>query len=415
MMGSMRFPLPPKPVLAAFAFAVFLAATAAGASPSAAQTGPGDSVLTEFEQSGTSEQFAVVLKLVGTPRSKLLLLRNPDRIAVDLFDTVAARPLPSLQANAIVSEMRQGLVSRDRFRLVFTLKQDAVPKAAMETQDGKTVLRLTMEASTPAEFQKALAQQGLEAAGSPPSHPVAAKAGPGPGKFTVVVDPGHGGVDTGAKGRHGTLEKEVNLRFALALRDVLRKDARLDVLMTRSDDTFISLGERSQFARRAKANLFISMHADSIRYSGLRGATVYTLSERASDQLSREVAEGENSADRFVDPSWRKSEPEVFDILIELMRRETDSFSQHFATGLVDEFGRHKIRLIRNPRRSAGFKVLTAPDVPSVLVEIGYLSNVDDEQLLLDSSWRDDTAAAIGAAVTRFLASQGDGGRAGVE
>ncbi|RYE81422.1 MAG: N-acetylmuramoyl-L-alanine amidase, partial [Hyphomicrobiales bacterium] len=220
---------------------------------------------------------------------------------------------------------------------------------------------------------------------------------------TVVIDPGHGGIDTGARGRNGTLEKDINLLFALALRDRLKSEGHLKVIMTREDDRFISLGERSAIARRAKANLFISMHADSIRYSDIRGATVYTLSGRASDALSSEVAESENSSDRFVNPEWQKNEPEVFDILIELMRRETDSFSEHFAAGLVQELGRHKIRLIRNPKRSAGFKVLMAPDVPSVLVEIGYLSNIDDEKLLVDESWRKDTADAVGSAVADFF------------
>ena len=379
-----------------------------------AQDAVTDTVVTAFGQRSTPHEFVATLELIGTPRSKLILLRNPDRIAVDLFDTVAAVPAPVPEPNEMVSEIRQGLVSRDRLRVIFTLKRDGIPKAAMETKDGKTILKLTIESSSATQFREAVASQNVERSSRPPVTGIADGA-PAAGKFVVVIDPGHGGIDTGAKGKHGTLEKEINLEFALALRDVLKTNDRVEVLMTRSDDTFISLGERSQIARRAKANLFISMHADSIRFPSLRGATVYTLSGRASDALSGEVAEGENSADRFVDPSWRKSEPEVFDILIELMRRETDSFSQHFAAGLVEEFGRHKVRLIRNPKRSAGFKVLTAPDVPSVLVEIGYLSNVDDEQLLLDSSWREDAAEAIAAAVFRFLQLDGPAEKAEIE
>lgn len=378
-----------------------------------------DTILTGFTQQSSPGRFVAILELVGTPRSRILLLRNPDRIAVDLFDTVAALPAPSLEANPLVSELRQGLVSSDRFRLIFTLKRAALPKASMEARGGRTMLTLAMDASSAEGFDAAAASQSIaspaKAAGPGPAGSGASGPGQGGQKFVVVIDPGHGGVDTGAVGRHGTLEKEINLGFALALRDILEKDDRIDVLMTRSDDTFITLGERSEIARRAKASLFISMHADSIRFPSLRGATVYTLSGRASDSLSREVAESENAADRFADASLKQGEPEVFDILVELMRRETDSFSQHFAAGLVEELGRHDIRLIRNPKRSAGFKVLTAPDVPSVLLEIGYLSNVDDEQLLLDRSWREDTAAAIAAAVIGFLEPDGSQPTAGVK
>lgn len=361
-----------------------------------------ESVLTGMTQTTAAGEFTASLEFVGLPRSRAIILRHPDRIAIDLFDTVSALDSLTVEPNALVAGMRQGLVAADRYRILFTLNRPGIPILESETRDGKTVLHVKIAATDADSFERAAAGQMIGAGSDTPD--VASHLRP-PAKevFTVVVDPGHGGVDTGAVGKQGTLEKEVNLRFAEALRDVLKKDGRIDVRLTREDDRYISLGERSDIARRLKADLFISMHADSIRYSGIRGATVYTLSERASDEVSREVAETENSSDRFVDPQWREGEPEVFDILIELMRRETDSFSQHFAAGLVQELGRRKIRLIGNAKRSAGFKVLTAPDVPSVLVEIGYLSNIDDEQLLLDSSWRQATATAIGAAVVSFL------------
>lgn len=376
---------------------LFLAATLGR---TAAAEEPFESVLTSFVQHPAAGAYEAEFRFVGTPRSRLIVLTDPDRVAVDLFDTVTAVKDMKIEANGVVSGLRQGLISKDRFRLVFELKRPGVPEIAMSTNDGKSVLTLRIAPTDAAAFRQAAARRSSVEQEPAPAAPAAGAAEP---SFTIVIDPGHGGIDTGAVGKHGTLEKDVNLKFALALRDALSKDHRIRTLMTRGDDTFISLAERSEFARRAKANLFVSMHSDSIRYADLRGATVYTLSEKASDSLSREIAESENSADRFVDPRWREGKPEVFDILIELMRRETESLSEHFAAGLVQELGQHDIRLIRNPKRSAGFKVLTAPDVPSVLLEIGYLSNVDDEQLLLDESWRNDSAAAISAAVERFL------------
>ncbi|KQT49037.1 hypothetical protein ASG43_08165 [Aureimonas sp. Leaf454] len=351
-------------------------------------------------------RFEATLTFRGEPRSRLLILRNPDRVALDLLDTVSAAAVPSTADGAAVTEMRQGLVAPDRFRIVWTLKRLALPVAETKTADGRTVLTLRLERTDPIAFAKAAGSQsiGIQTARETPIIEPAA-----PGIFTIVVDPGHGGVDTGAKGPAGTLEKEINLAFALSLRDALAKDSHVRVLLTRDDDRFIPLTERSEIARRAKADLFISMHADSIRYRDIRGATVYTLSEKASDSLSLEIADSENAADRFAGSEWRQGKPEVFDILVDLTRRETDSFSEHFAAGLVDAFSEHKIRLIKNPKRSAGFRVLMAPDVPSVLVEIGYLSNADDEKLLLQSKWRDDTTSAISRAVLAFLSTRSPG------
>ncbi|WP_193227818.1 N-acetylmuramoyl-L-alanine amidase [Aureimonas psammosilenae] len=369
---------------------------------------PRDAVLTRLEQRAVDGGVEIELRLTAYPRTKLMVLRGPDRVVLDLYDTVTAVKSVNLDANPVISNLRQGLIAKDRFRMILELKRPAVPELVAESGEGEGhVLRLRLKEADARSFEAAVASA---AANRNEAAPVEAKAaGAEEPKYTVVIDPGHGGVDTGAIGKHGTLEKDVNLKFGLALRDELAKQPRIRVLMTRSDDTFVSLGERSEFARRERANLFVSMHSDSIRYADIRGATVYTLSEKASDSLSGEVAESENSADRFVDPKWREDKPEVFDILIELTRRETDNLSEHFAAGLVKELGRHDIRLIRNPKRSAGFKVLTAPDVPSVLLEIGYLSNVDDEQLLLDESWRRDSASAIASAIERFVGTKEQG------
>ena len=155
-------------------------------------------------------------------------------------------------------------------------------------------------------------------------------------------------------------------------------------------------------AKRADCVDFISLHADSIRYKELRGATIYTLSERASDRLSLEIAANENEADRFGGANYDPEVPEVFDILADLTRRETVGYSEHFASSLLEKMKRSNIRMIKNPKRSAGFLVLKAPDVPSVLIEMGFMSNAEDAKLLSDESWRTKTMGTVAEAITEF-------------
>ena len=216
--------------------------------------------------------------------------------------------------------------------------------------------------------------------------------------YTVVLDPGHGGRDGGAIGRMGTVEKEVTLRFARSLADHLR-GAGVTVHLTRDGDSSLRLSERVAIARAHEADLFVSLHADSIRHKTLRGASVYTLSETASDTVAASLAEGEARSDVLAGFEGDMGADEgVADILIDLMRRETELFSQGFAKAAVRSLGQ-TTRVIRNPHRSANFRVLRAPDVPSVLVELGYISNRKDEAQLADPAWRARIAAALGDAI----------------
>lgn len=392
--------------LRSIARAAIVAATLAGtlAGPSTPAMAD-DSVITAFERKPSEDGLALSFKVQGNPDTKLIYMRNPDRIAIDFIDTVPAVDLPDIADGKLVTRFRHGLVSRDRYRLVLSLGQPATASLERAAEEGALVLDLR-----PAErqaFDRAVSLQQISDApgetGEAERETAAIEPDESKPRFTVVVDAGHGGIDTGAKGRSGTLEKAINLQFSLALRDALEEHEGVEVIMTRESDEFIPLGERSAIAQRADADLFISMHADSIRYPTLRGASVYTLSEQASDALASEIADSENASDRFAGPEWRQEEPEVFDILVDLTRRETVAFSEHFAANLVEELGDHEIRLIKNPKRSAGFRVLKAPEVPSVLVEIGYLSNRQDEKLLKSEKWRNATAKVIGAAVMEFL------------
>ena len=216
--------------------------------------------------------------------------------------------------------------------------------------------------------------------------------------YTVVLDPGHGGRDGGAIGRGGTREKAITLAFATSLAGHLR-EAGVDVRMTRTDDRSLRLSERVAFARAAEADLFISLHADSIRHRKLRGASVYTLSDEATDEIAQSLADGEARSDVLAGFHVEMADDEgVADILIDLMRRETEIFSNRFADIAVRSL-KAQTRTIRNPHRSANFRVLRAPDVPSVLVELGYLSNRKDEAQLGDAKWRERVAEALADAI----------------
>jgi N-acetylmuramoyl-L-alanine amidase len=240
-----------------------------------------------------------------------------------------------------------------------------------------------------------------------------APAADGDARPLVVLDPGHGGIDSGTKSGSGQDEKDVVLAFGLALRDKLLKSGKYRVAMTRSDDTFIPLTERVQFARARKAALFISIHADSIpRSEGqAEGASVYTLSAKASDAEAARLAEVENKSDVIAGVDLTSEPNDVASILIDLAQRETKAFSLQFARDLVGEF-KGSTRMHQHPLKAAGFIVLKAPDVPSVLVELGYMSTKDDLKNLMSKEWRSRTADSVMHAVDAFFA-QRVAGRAG--
>jgi N-acetylmuramoyl-L-alanine amidase len=222
-----------------------------------------------------------------------------------------------------------------------------------------------------------------------------------------VLDPGHGGIDNGTRASSGELEKSIVLEFSLMLREQIEKTGKYRVVMTRSDDTFVPLAERVNLARARQAWLFISIHADALaRGDGdAQGATIYTLSETASDAASARLAENENRADAIAGLDLSAEPDDVADILIDLARRETKTFSVQFARGLVTEM-RNATRLHKDPLRSAGFRVLKAPDVPSVLVELGYVSNRGDLKSLTSEAWRNRTAASIAKAIDTYFATR---------
>jgi N-acetylmuramoyl-L-alanine amidase len=223
-----------------------------------------------------------------------------------------------------------------------------------------------------------------------------------PRKPIVVLDPGHGGVDPGALGSGGTYEKTITLAIAREVERVLEATGRYEVVLTRESDIFIPLRERIQIARKAHGDVFISLHADSHANEQTRGASVYTLSETASDAEAEALAQRENKVDLIAGVDLSKESEVVTGILIDLAQRETMNLSARFAGVLVDEMARSTM-LLRNTHRFAGFAVLKAPDVASVLVELGYLSNGADEALLETKAHRKKLAEAIRRALDRYF------------
>jgi N-acetylmuramoyl-L-alanine amidase len=212
------------------------------------------------------------------------------------------------------------------------------------------------------------------------------------------------------------LEKDIVLDFTQRLREHIEKLGKYRVLMTRADDTFVPLGERVRIARNAGAALFVSIHADALPHGegDAQGASVYTVSDTASDSEAARLAEKENRADVIAGVDLKAEPDDVADILIDLAQRETRSYSVQFAHRLVAEM-KTATRLHKKPLKSAGLRVLRAPDVPSVLVELGYVSNRGDLRSLLSTNWRDRTADSIAQAVDSYFATRMAGARTGAK
>jgi N-acetylmuramoyl-L-alanine amidase len=268
-------------------------------------------------------------------------------------------------------------------------------------QPARLVLHLT--ATDRESFMRSLALETGAPRRGKPDAPAETKTN-GDSRPLIVIDPGHGGIDNGTRAASGEMEKTIVLEFSLLLREKLEKTGKYRVLMTRADDTFVALGDRVQFARTRQAALFISVHADALRRreGDAQGATVYTLSERASDARAARLAEAENKADVIAGLDLSAEEKDVAGILFDLARRETKTFSVQFAQDLIGAL-KNAARLHQHPLKSASFVVLKAPDVPSVLVELGFVSNRGDLKALISAEWRERTADSMVQAVDAFF------------
>lgn len=360
-----------------------------------------------FRMAGDDLRTRIVVMFDREPKLSTLLLDNPHRLVVDLPETRFGFDEKSMEPRGLVSRVRYGLVGKGRSRLILTLRGPfKVEDLRVLKNESASGYRLVADivATSDREFADQLqGRKEITSSTDRDEKPVQAASQNGTARpFTIMIDPGHGGIDSGAESLSGIKEKDLTLAFGQELRDRLAQDKNIKVLMTREDDTFLRLSERVRIARQHEADLFISIHADTITQHDIRGATVYTISDKASDSVARAMAERENKSDTLAGAA-PEEQPEVTDILLDLTRRETHTFSLSFAEKVIHSL-QGQVNLINNPHRFAGFQVLRAPDVPSVLIEIGYLSNAEDEKLISNPEWRKKLADRLAIAIKAFEA-----------
>tara|TARA_R110002049_G_scaffold10127_1_gene50146 strand:- start:109022 stop:110236 length:1215 start_codon:yes stop_codon:yes gene_type:complete len=335
---------------------------------------------------------------------RVFLLDDPARLVVDFREADWAGVLPGdlLPEAGRITDLRFGAFQPGWSRLVADLAEPMVPgEIAMpvDASSGTARLEVTLKSVTPEAFSAA--------AGVPvdPAWTAALTKPPAPPKidqdrFLVVLDPGHGGIDPGAE-TDGVAEKDLMLSFARGLRDVLRRGG-VDVLLTRDDDIFVALEHRVAIAHQAEADLFISLHADILTQGGAKGATVYTLSDEASDEATEHLAARHNRSDIIAGADLTGSDDQVAGILLDLARQETEPRSEALARTLAEGMAQAGGPMNRHPLRRAGFSVLKSADIPSVLVEIGFLSSKRDLTNLRDPVWRAVMVAAMADAILKW-------------
>ena len=376
---------------------------------------------TRIRLSPTANGVRMIVDLTRPVTIDARTLAEPDRVIVDL-PAVDFRVDPSVgqKGEGPIKAFRYGLFGPKQSRMVIDTtgpvrieKAQIVPAAA--GGGAQLVLELVRQVpgTGPASPPAAISQRAAASAPPPPEEtdmvPPGTKSRP-----VIVIDPGHGGLDPGTVATGGLLEKNVVLSVSRHLRDLLARSGRYTVVITRSSDVYVSLDQRLRISQQNAADLFISVHADAVPEENLaqavRGASIYTLSEQASDEQARRLAERENSADikAGLESKTSDNRGEVRTILIDLLRRETDDFSAHFR-GLVAGELRKNISLSREPQRAAAFKVLKQLHSPSVLIELGYMSNGEDQKMLRSTEWQQQVASSIAAAVDTYFASRTSG------
>lgn len=386
-----------------FACAAFILSSLALAVANSPARPSGDlPVATDARLEVQGENVRLTMALSRPVSASATVMAGPDRVIVEL-------PSVNFQVDAkqgrksagFVSGFRYGLFMADRARIILDLAQPAAVASVTVKPVRGGFGELVVELKRVSREEFVVLARETAAKTQLPSIPVERKA-EGDSRRIVVIDPGHGGIDPGTQVA-AIAEKAVVLAFGLKLKEQLEAQGRYRVIMTRSDDTFISLNDRVRIARGVEANLFISIHADSLAQAqDVRGATIYTGSERASDAEAARLAAKENQADAVAGLDSSEDVQDVAGILMDLAKRETRSFSTIFARNLVERLG-GSVKMHKVPLRSAGFRVLTAPDVPSVLIELGYMSSPKDAELLNSEGWRTQASAAVQQAIDQYF------------
>ena len=384
---------------------------------------PSPPVASDARLAGDGKQTRFILDLDKAISFRAFPLADPYRVVLDIPQVSFQLPAGTgVAGRGLIKAFRYGLVMPRGSRVVFDLTGPAritnsqmieaangqPPRLVLELEEvDRTTFVQSLSPDSRPELRPAIAvgknavptiEAKVEAASKP--------AAPLDLRPVIIIDPGHGGIDNGtASGNE--YEKNLVLGFGLALRDRIEKNGKYRIVMTRTDDTFIPLDDRVKIARTQSAALFVSIHADALprREGDAQGATIYTLSDRASDVEAERLAEAENKADAIGGVNLTEEPVDVADILIDLAQRETRTFSNRFARLLMGEM-KTTTRMHKHPLKSAGFRVLKAPDVPSVLIELGYVSNKDDLEHLVSENWRSRTVGSVAQAIDAFFAKR---------
>ncbi|MCE7886999.1 MAG: N-acetylmuramoyl-L-alanine amidase [Alphaproteobacteria bacterium PRO2] len=359
------------------------------------------------------DKIRLVLDLSQKTDFRVFALANPYRMVIDLPDFEWRAGNASTTPSSGVTALRYGNLQPGISRIVFDMaKPVSVRGAFIIPAQGNQPNRLVVDFTHVSEdvFQRnkdishgtlVTSAQLLEVPRSVPAQKPTLQSSVY--KPLIIIDAGHGGVDPGARGVNKTNEKNVTLALAKQLKSELEGTGRYRVALTRDRDIFIKLRERVAIARRQQADLFISIHADSIEKSNVSGVSVYTLSETASDAQTAKLAAQENRADLIAGLDLSVEDEDVASILVDLAMRDTMNQSNFFANTLIEKLRRRQVRLLDSPHRSAGFAVLKAPDIPSVLVEAGFMSNKKEAELLNTPAHRAKIAQALAGAVDSYF------------
>ena len=365
-----------------------------------------------------SDRTRLVIELNARVPYKIFTLANPYRVVIDFPELDWRIPTPkSARKKGLISNYRYGLFQNANSRLVVDVRGPVVvaghrfiPPKGRHKHRFVVDLRKVSNAAFQRSERQIASKDWVE-----PGAAISDTAGlngnrtaplrgrkNGRGKRIVMIDPGHGGPDPGTISIAGVYEKSVTLRTAKIVRRVFEKTGRYTVVLTRKKDIYVPLRKRYKRAEDSRAELFISLHADSNRNKRLRGFSVYTLSERASDKEAAALAAHENRADAIAGIDLSRQSDAVASFLIELRQRQTMNESAIFSELLIDELSR-KVKMLRNTHRFAGFAVLKSPDIPSILLELGYLSNKQDARMLHRKSYLKKAATAILKAADRYF------------
>lgn len=366
-----------------------------------------EAIIKDARVFGDNQLTRFVIDIDKAFSPEIFYLQNPNRIAIELPEVryELSKQSQSGQGLGLIANYRYGLLLGGKSRFILDLSQSAeIAKLEVIEKTDPEIAQIVIDLRAVSNTHFALLAEKSRIKMQPKTRPqqnILSNKSRNDNKFIVVVDAGHGGIDSGALGRKGTKEKDVVLKVAKEIAQSLSAKGGVEVHLTRDRDIFIPLGKRVFIAREKEADLFISVHADAFKQSNVRGATVYTLSHTASDKQAQIIARSENRSDIVAGVDLDEQSDPVSDILIDLMVRETKAFSTLLASKSLNKVS-SVTKLHSSKPRSANFKVLRAPDIPSVLIELGYISNGGDESLLNQSAWRKKIAGQIASAVIEY-------------